>query len=77
MDATPAAASLGTFALHVADIELEPGALDPATIEVEGGPTLEVGPGDLGILERGARTTWTIHERLRKVFQITLEAWAW
>jgi uncharacterized cupin superfamily protein len=44
-----------------------------ATIEVEGGATLEVGPGDIGILERGARTVWTIHEALRKVFQITLE----
>ena len=43
-----------------------------ATIEVEGGETLEVGPGDLGVLQRGARTVWTIHEPLRKVFQITL-----
>ncbi len=43
-----------------------------ATIEVEGGPTLEVGPGDLCVLERGARTTWTVHEALRKVFQITV-----
>jgi uncharacterized cupin superfamily protein len=123
MDAAPVA-RLGTFALHVADLELEPGELDPATIlagtpevtervvwispdglilrgvwqitpgtvtdveqdelfvvvegratiEVEGGPTLEVGTGDLAILEHGARTSWTIHERLRKVFQITLEA---
>lgn len=39
-----------------------------ATIEVEGGPTLEVGPGDLGVLEAGARTRWTVHEDLRKVF---------
>lgn len=43
-----------------------------ATIVVEEGPTLEVGPGDVCVLARGARTTWTIHERLRKVFQITL-----
>lgn len=43
-----------------------------ATIEVEGGPTLEVGPGDVCVLERGDRTTWTVHEALRKVFQITL-----
>lgn len=121
MNASPPP-TLGSFALHVADVELEPGALDPstilagtpevteralwtspdgtiirgvwqitpgtvtdteqdelfvvvegrATIEIEGGDTLEVGPGDVGILERGARTTWTIHERLRKVFQITL-----
>ncbi|HWC71776.1 MAG TPA: cupin domain-containing protein [Actinomycetota bacterium] len=43
-----------------------------ATIEIEDGPTLEVGPGDVCVLERGARTTWTVHEPLRKVFQITL-----
>jgi uncharacterized cupin superfamily protein len=39
-----------------------------ATIEVAGGPTLEVGPGDLCVLEAGARTRWTVHEPLRKVF---------
>jgi uncharacterized protein len=42
-----------------------------ATIEIEGGPTLEVGPGDVCMLERGARTTWTVHEPLLKVFQIS------
>jgi uncharacterized cupin superfamily protein len=45
-----------------------------ATIDVEGGPTLRVGPGDVCVLERGARTTWVVHEALRKVFQITLPA---
>ena len=39
-----------------------------ATIEVAGGPTLEVGPGDVGVLEAGAETTWTIHEDLRKIY---------
>jgi uncharacterized cupin superfamily protein len=39
-----------------------------ATIEVEGGPVLEVGPGDLGVLEAGAHTRWVVHEDLRKVF---------
>jgi uncharacterized cupin superfamily protein len=39
-----------------------------ATIEVEGGPTLEVGPGDVGVLAAGARTRWVVHEDLRKVF---------
>lgn len=39
-----------------------------ATVEVEGGPTLELGPGDLCVLEAGARTRWTVHEDLRKVF---------
>ena len=45
-----------------------------ATIEVEGGPTIQVGPGDVCVLQRGDRTTWTVHEALRKVFQITLPA---
>ncbi|HEX6844993.1 MAG TPA: cupin domain-containing protein [Actinomycetota bacterium] len=43
-----------------------------ATVEVEDGPTLELAPGDLGVLAKGARTRWTVHEPLRKVFQITL-----
>ncbi|MGK5551747.1 cupin domain-containing protein [Actinomadura kijaniata] len=43
-----------------------------ATIEIEDGPTLEVGPGDVGVLTAGARTTWTVHETLRKVYQVTL-----
>ena len=45
-----------------------------ATIEVHGGSTVRVGPGDVCQLQRGARTTWTVHEALRKVFQITLPA---
>ncbi|GAA1539038.1 cupin domain-containing protein [Actinomadura kijaniata] len=43
-----------------------------ATIEIEDGPTLEVGPGDVGVFTAGARTTWTVHETLRKTYQITL-----
>lgn len=43
-----------------------------ATIEVEGGPTLDVGPGDLAVLHEGDRTTWTVHETLRKAYAITL-----
>ena len=43
-----------------------------ATIEVQAGPTVRVGPGDVCLLRRGARTTWTVHEPLRKVFQLTL-----
>ncbi|HEY0276815.1 MAG TPA: cupin domain-containing protein [Solirubrobacterales bacterium] len=42
-----------------------------ATIEVEDGPTLEVGPGDVGLLHAGDRTTWTVHEDLRKIYQTT------
>jgi uncharacterized cupin superfamily protein len=43
-----------------------------ATVEVDGGPTLELAPGVVGVLAKGARTTWTVHEPLRKVFQITM-----
>ena len=39
-----------------------------ATIEVADGPVLEVGPGDVGVLEAGARTRWHVHETLRKVY---------
>ena len=42
-----------------------------ATIEFEDGPTLEVGPGDVVVLPEGAATRWTVHETLRKVYQIT------
>lgn len=41
-----------------------------ATIEVVDGPTLEVGPGDVGLLPSGARTTWTVHETLRKIYVV-------
>ncbi|MER5637442.1 cupin domain-containing protein [Kitasatospora sp. NPDC002227] len=41
-----------------------------ATIEFEGGPTLEVGPGDVAVLREGDRTTWTVHETLRKAYAI-------
>jgi uncharacterized cupin superfamily protein len=108
-----------SFVAHVADTELEPDELDPAsvlagdpktssavlhtdgtvergiwqitpgtvtdveadevfvvligraTIEIKGGATLEVGPGDVCVLDRGAETVWTVHETLRKVYQIT------
>jgi hypothetical protein len=41
-----------------------------ATIEAEGGPITEVGPGDVVTLRAGARTTWTVHETLRKVYVV-------
>ena len=41
-----------------------------ATIEIDDGTVLQVGPGDLGILPPGARTRWTVHEDLRKVYVI-------
>ncbi|GGW10350.1 cupin domain-containing protein [Streptomyces capoamus] len=111
-----------SFALHIADADLEPEPLDPdqivsgspevtgkvvwesadgrqirgiwqitpgvvtdteadelfvvisgsATIEVAHGPTLTVGPGDLAVLRAGDRTTWTVHETLRKAYAISL-----
>jgi uncharacterized cupin superfamily protein len=44
-----------------------------ARIDLEDGTALEVGPGDVGILPPGARTRWTIHEDLRKVYVIRTE----
>ncbi|MFD3873830.1 cupin domain-containing protein [Streptomyces sp. NPDC058623] len=41
-----------------------------ATVEVEGGATLEVGPGSACVLREGDRTTWTVHETLRKAYHI-------
>ncbi len=41
-----------------------------ATIEITDGPTLEVGPGDVGLLPAGAQTVWTIHESLRKIYVV-------
>ncbi len=43
-----------------------------ATIEVEGGASYDIGPGDAVVLEAGARTCWRVHETLRKVYQVTL-----
>ena len=42
-----------------------------ATIAFEDGPTLDVGPGDVVRLPEGARTVWTVHETLRKVYAIS------
>jgi uncharacterized protein len=41
-----------------------------ASVAVEGGSTLELRPGDIGVLEAGARTTWTVRETLRKVYLV-------
>jgi len=39
-----------------------------ATIATEGEGSIDVGPGDAVLLEAGARTTWTVHEPLRKFY---------
>jgi uncharacterized cupin superfamily protein len=43
-----------------------------ATVAVEGGPVLELGAGDLGVLREGDRTVWTVHETLRKAYEVTV-----
>jgi uncharacterized cupin superfamily protein len=43
-----------------------------ATIEFEDGTVLNVGPGDAALLTACAKTRWTIHETLRKVYQATV-----
>lgn len=43
-----------------------------ATVAVEGGATMEIGPGDACVLREGDRTTWTVHETLRKAYHISL-----
>lgn len=42
-----------------------------ATIEVEGGETLEVGPGSACVLREGDKTVWTVHETLRKAYHVS------
>jgi uncharacterized cupin superfamily protein len=39
-----------------------------ADIAVEGGASFTIGPGDAVVLAHGDRTTWTIHEPLRKLY---------
>lgn len=41
-----------------------------ATIAFEGGETVETGPGDVVELRAGEKTTWTVHETLRKVYVV-------
>lgn len=43
-----------------------------ASVAVEGGATLELGPGDAAVLREGDRTTWTVRETLRKAYHISL-----
>ncbi|HSJ71316.1 MAG TPA: cupin domain-containing protein [Acidimicrobiia bacterium] len=38
------------------------------TVTEDGKEPITFGPGDVGILRDGARTTWTVHETLRKVW---------
>jgi uncharacterized cupin superfamily protein len=38
------------------------------TVAQEGGPTLELGPGDVASFPKGATTRWTVKEKLKKFF---------
>jgi uncharacterized cupin superfamily protein len=44
-----------------------------ARIDVEGGESVDVGPGDVVRLDAGARTTWTVSEPLRKVYLVATD----
>jgi uncharacterized cupin superfamily protein len=44
-----------------------------ATVSIEDGPTLELFPGVTGLFQRGAKTTWVVHEKILKTYQITFE----
>ncbi|MBB2915558.1 hypothetical protein FHS43_006881 [Streptosporangium becharense] len=41
-----------------------------ATLEVDGGATVELAPGSVCLLAEGAKTIWIVHETLRKVYHI-------
>lgn len=41
-----------------------------ATIEFDGGDPIDCAQGDVVMLPAGARTRWTVHETLRKVYVI-------
>jgi uncharacterized cupin superfamily protein len=44
--------------------------LDPGSGEVR--QTLHLAPGYVGVLAAGTHTRWTVHETLRKVYQVTV-----
>lgn len=39
-----------------------------ATVTCDDGTSIELEPGTVGAFEAGARTTWVVHETLRKVY---------
>jgi uncharacterized cupin superfamily protein len=41
-----------------------------ASIEIEGHGVLQVGPGSVGMFAQGMKTKWTVHETLRKAYEI-------
>lgn len=45
-----------------------------ASVEFDDGTVLELGPSSTVRLRAGDRTTWTVHETLRKVYFTGIEA---
>ncbi len=41
------------------------------TVLIEGEKALHLSPGSIGFFHKGAKTTWIVHEKLLKAFQIT------
>ena len=41
-----------------------------ATIEVEGEPPMEVGPGDIFFIAKGKKVKWIVEDSIRKVYTI-------
>lgn len=41
-----------------------------ATVTSEDGSVMELSPGSVGVVEAGAKTTWVVHETLRKVYVV-------
>jgi uncharacterized protein len=42
-----------------------------ATVEIDGGPTLELAPGVVGSFAGGERTVWRVQETLRKLYTVS------
>ena len=53
----------GDESLHVLDGDVE--------IELDGGPAVRLGPGEIASFPKGASSTWTVHRPLRKFFVIS------
>lgn len=39
------------------------------TVETADGESVEIGPGDLVTFPQGLKCTWTVHEKIRKVYR--------
>ncbi|HEY3017138.1 MAG TPA: cupin domain-containing protein [Nocardioides sp.] len=53
----------GDESLHVLNGDVE--------IEVDGGPAVRLGPGEIASFPKGVSSTWTVHRALRKFFVIS------